>query len=44
MQNPLNDTSKHLVFHPAYNTDLPAYGLYKPFALDRGEMLSLIHI
>lgn len=39
MHKPLNDTSKHLVFHPAYNTDLPAYGLSKPFALDRGEMV-----
>lgn len=33
------NTSAHLVFDPAYNTDLPAYGLSKPFALDRGEMV-----
>ena len=29
----------HLVFASAYNTDLPAFGLSKPFALDRGEMV-----
>ena len=29
----------NLVFSPAYNTDLPAVGLDKPFALDRGEMV-----
>lgn len=29
----------NLVFSPAYNTDLPAFGLDKPFALDRGEMV-----
>lgn len=29
----------NLVFSPAYNTDLPAYGLNKPFALDRGELV-----
>lgn len=29
----------NLVFCPAYNTDLPAYGLNKPFALDRGELV-----
>lgn len=33
------NTSAHLVFDPAYNSDLPAYGLSKPFALDRGEMV-----
>lgn len=31
--------SPHLVFSPAYNTDLPAFGLNKPFALDRGELV-----
>ncbi len=29
----------NLVFSPAYNTDLPAFGLNKPFALDRGELV-----
>jgi histone deacetylase 11 len=29
----------NLVFSPVYNTDLPAYGLDKPFALDRGEIV-----
>jgi acetoin utilization deacetylase AcuC-like enzyme len=29
----------NLVFSPAYNTNLPAFGLDKPFALDRGEMV-----
>jgi acetoin utilization deacetylase AcuC-like enzyme len=28
-----------LVFSPLYNTDLRAFGLNKPFALDRGEMV-----
>jgi acetoin utilization deacetylase AcuC-like enzyme len=29
----------NLVFSPVYNTDLPAFGLDKPFALDRGQMV-----
>jgi acetoin utilization deacetylase AcuC-like enzyme len=29
----------NLIFSPAYNTDLPAFGLDKPFALDRGQMV-----
>ncbi len=33
------DKASHLVFSPAYNTDLPAFGLNKPFALDRGELV-----
>ena len=33
------DKAAHLVFSPAYNTDLPAFGLNKPFALDRGELV-----
>ncbi|HNN63093.1 MAG TPA: histone deacetylase, partial [Candidatus Obscuribacter sp.] len=33
------DTRRHLVFHPQYQTDLPAYGLSQPFALDRGAMV-----
>ena len=34
-----NSNLARLVFTPAYNTDLPAFGLSKPFALDRGEMV-----
>jgi len=33
------DKPTNLVFDPAYNTDLPAYGLDKPFALDRGQLV-----
>jgi acetoin utilization deacetylase AcuC-like enzyme len=33
------NTSDHLVFDPAYKTDLAAFGLNNPFALDRGEMV-----
>lgn len=32
-------TKDNLVFSPAYNTNLPAFGLSKPFALDRGIMV-----
>jgi acetoin utilization deacetylase AcuC-like enzyme len=30
---------KHLVFSPLYKTDLSAFGIDKPFALDRGEQV-----
>ncbi|MBS1998028.1 MAG: histone deacetylase [Cyanobacteria bacterium SZAS LIN-2] len=34
-----SSSNTNLVFSPAYNTDLPAYGLDKPFALDRGQLV-----
>lgn len=37
--SPSPQASSPLVFSPAYNTDLPAFGLNKPFALDRGELV-----
>jgi acetoin utilization deacetylase AcuC-like enzyme len=31
--------AKYLVFSPQYNTDLSAFGMEKPFALDRGQLV-----
>ncbi|MBK9772535.1 MAG: hypothetical protein IPP57_17255 [Candidatus Obscuribacter sp.] len=39
MSSNIANTSDHLVFDPAYKTDLAAFGLNNPFALDRGEMV-----
>lgn len=33
------NTALHLIFSPSYNTDLSLFGINKPFALDRGEMV-----
>jgi acetoin utilization deacetylase AcuC-like enzyme len=38
-RTPLQPPLSNLVFSPAYNTDLQSYGLNKPFALDRGELV-----
>jgi acetoin utilization deacetylase AcuC-like enzyme len=32
-------SNQHLVFSPRYNTNLSEFGIDKPFALDRGEMV-----
>ncbi len=37
--NPLKPGEPRLVFAPEYNTDLAAFGIDKPFALDRGELV-----
>jgi len=34
---PEDASARHLVWSPAYTTDLTAYGVNKPFALDRGQ-------
>lgn len=39
LQQPSKVPLSNLVFSLAYNTDLPAFGLNKPFALDRGELV-----
>ncbi|MBX9940891.1 MAG: hypothetical protein K2Y32_16640 [Candidatus Obscuribacterales bacterium] len=33
------DLSAYLIFDPAYQTDLLAYGMNRPFALDRGKLV-----
>jgi acetoin utilization deacetylase AcuC-like enzyme len=32
-------SKQHLIFSPRYNTNLQEFGIDKPFALDRGEMI-----
>ncbi|MDZ4833857.1 MAG: histone deacetylase [Candidatus Melainabacteria bacterium] len=39
MSNPFKPGQPRLVYSAGYNTDLAAYGIDKPFALDRGELV-----